>query len=662
MSWFGASKYPLFEEQIVGATSESIPNGDIDFATALKISDLIRSKQVPPKESMRALKKRFLEAQNINLQKSALKLIDFCIKNGGEHFINEIASKEFMDPLVSKLKDKNIKEGLKKYMLENIQTWSIMVSMNPKFDYINTTYRKLQDDGFEFPLIREFVDSSMIESKVAPEWQDSDACMMCSKLFTFLNRKHHCRSCGGVFCGSDSDKTIELPELGIDIPVRVCDNCYKDHKAKNKRSKHSKKHSGVDGIDAVNNHHEQNNSEDDEIKRAIELSLKESSGSNAYTPTKTMSSDTKITVIDDEDEAMKAAIKASLQDLNGQSDTTTNYASQMNALKEPVPENLSTGLYSNIITDSNYSTDTYTRLSPAQKPKQDDTNFIQTAEMNQQTGMASPILSSANIISGVDEKKVVDFVQAVDKLNSKPAQNRTIDPSLIKLHSDMILLHPKIGMVLNKEHAEIEKFQSMYSKLFAIGRLYDETLQYRLKQEQEMMKMQTTANKFNTVPTQYFDPSISLPAQYMSPQSTYGNAPQVHQLQAYQQPIQQYASPDYKVSPQSTNNLGQVQSYAPIPTIHTSTTATLPQYVSSSPYSTALIQSPQNIQESKQEFSQISAQDFSKDASPLNDPVDYPPIPIAVHEATVLPEPSSEPTLNIIEKKEEPEIVNLIDL
>ena len=36
------------------------------------------------------------------------------------------------------------------------------------------------------------------------EWKDSSKinnCSLCSKAFTLTFRKHHCRECGGVFCG-----------------------------------------------------------------------------------------------------------------------------------------------------------------------------------------------------------------------------------------------------------------------------------------------------------------------------------------------------------------------------------------------------------------------------------------------------------------------------
>lgn len=57
---------------------------------------------------------------------------------------------------------------------------------------------------------------------------DSEAstCMHCMKSkFTALNRRHHCRKCGGVVCSSCSTKKFLLPSQSSK-PLRVCDNCY----------------------------------------------------------------------------------------------------------------------------------------------------------------------------------------------------------------------------------------------------------------------------------------------------------------------------------------------------------------------------------------------------------------------------------------------------
>ncbi|XP_054726545.1 protein RUFY3 isoform X2 [Anastrepha obliqua] len=57
-------------------------------------------------------------------------------------------------------------------------------------------------------------------------------CTACKKEFSLTRRKHHCRSCGEIFCNSCSEHTLALPvdqgQLGK--PVRVCDHCYETRK------------------------------------------------------------------------------------------------------------------------------------------------------------------------------------------------------------------------------------------------------------------------------------------------------------------------------------------------------------------------------------------------------------------------------------------------
>uniref|UniRef100_A0A182MNZ1 Lateral signaling target protein 2 homolog n=1 Tax=Anopheles culicifacies TaxID=139723 RepID=A0A182MNZ1_9DIPT len=62
-----------------------------------------------------------------------------------------------------------------------------------------------------------------------PRWiPDCDAprCMSCASAFTPFRRRHHCRNCGGVFCGVCSNLSKPLPKYGLTKAVRVCRDCY----------------------------------------------------------------------------------------------------------------------------------------------------------------------------------------------------------------------------------------------------------------------------------------------------------------------------------------------------------------------------------------------------------------------------------------------------
>ncbi|XP_072982071.1 uncharacterized protein [Typha latifolia] len=63
-----------------------------------------------------------------------------------------------------------------------------------------------------------------------PEWvPDSYAnvCMQCSVPFTLMCGRHHCRFCGGIFCGACTKGKSLLPvKFRERNPQRVCDSCY----------------------------------------------------------------------------------------------------------------------------------------------------------------------------------------------------------------------------------------------------------------------------------------------------------------------------------------------------------------------------------------------------------------------------------------------------
>ncbi|OIV94586.1 hypothetical protein TanjilG_25648 [Lupinus angustifolius] len=69
---------------------------------------------------------------------------------------------------------------------------------------------------------------------------DASHCQGCSCQFTFINRKHHCRRCGGLFCNSCTQQRMVLRGQG-DSPVRICEPCKKLEEAARFELRHGRR-------------------------------------------------------------------------------------------------------------------------------------------------------------------------------------------------------------------------------------------------------------------------------------------------------------------------------------------------------------------------------------------------------------------------------------
>lgn len=187
--------------------------------------------------------------------------------------------------------------------------------------------------------------------------------MRCRTAFSFTNRKHHCRNCGNVFDQQCSSKVLPLPHLGILQAVRVDDGCYTKLMDKSSRGGPP---SGPDRLShsfSAHKHKPQASMQprnarvddgfDEDLKKALAMSLEEVSGqgSSGYVPQAKLQA-TKPPVIneatkppvakivEEEDDDLKAAIAASIADMEEQK--KQHSATLKKQSSNPVP---STGLF-----------------------------------------------------------------------------------------------------------------------------------------------------------------------------------------------------------------------------------------------------------------------------------------------------------------------------
>ncbi|KAF9645026.1 ubiquitin binding protein [Thelephora ganbajun] len=480
------------DDAIDKATSELLPAGSEDMALSLEICDQIRSKSVSSKDAMRSLRRR-LDHKNPNVQLSALSLVDLCVKNGGDHFLTEISSKEFMDNLVSILKFPALNSQVKVKILRLVQNWASAFEGKPTLGYVSQVYRTLKSEGFSFPpQDPASTSSAMVDTQTAPDWIDSDVCMRCRTQFTFTNRKHHCRNCGQVFDHQCSSKSLPLPHFGIVQEVRVCDSCFvKLTRAKDK------------SFDVLKTSYHPSNTHgsrskvvrdaDTDLQRAIQLSLEEAGICGAltrsgYTPSQPPSTNvpTKTPTSSgfDDDPDLKAAIEASLQDVSN-----------------PMPSApLSVDLPQPVI-------------SP-----------LHQANARQASRSADPLSSLPNYNMDLRESDaIMTFTQTVEQAQHDP-NGRDISryPTLNQLYDQANGLRPKLAMSLDDTSRRENLLTEMHDKLSQAVKLYDQLLSAQVAHPPRR-NIATTGSTYPSalrqVPDTWMSPPPASSPTWVSPQT-----------------------------------------------------------------------------------------------------------------------------------------------
>lgn len=312
------------------ATSEYLPGAQADLAKNLEICDLIKSRQVSGRDAMRSIKRRLCH-RNPNVQLLALELTDSALKNTSPAFLRELASREFVDVLISLCREDVNSQGMgtearviSKTAQEKLQSWVILVGNEDGLTYLREAYEQAQREGIIFPSPSPSQEpstvhlptSTIVHTEAPPEWTDSPICQRCNVHFSLLLRKHHCRSCGKTFCQDCSGKTMILPEMGFgEELVRVCETCFakrqKTSGSSSRRPSQLLRTTTLGGEEKPLPSSSEGNLFEDDLARAIELSLQETQRQDRRDPS-TLPGTTEIAY--DEEAALARAIAESLRE------------------------------------------------------------------------------------------------------------------------------------------------------------------------------------------------------------------------------------------------------------------------------------------------------------------------------------------------------------
>ncbi|EZA61746.1 Hepatocyte growth factor-regulated tyrosine kinase substrate [Ooceraea biroi] len=193
-----------------------------DWPTIMQICDLIRQSDVQPKVALAAIRKKMINS-NPHVALYALLVLESCVKNCGTLIHDEIATKQYMEQLKELVKT-SPHENVRLKTLELIQAWAHAFRNSPKYRTVQDTLNIMKAEGYQFPALKE--SDAMFRADTAPAWADGEVCHRCRVAFSMVQRKHHCRACGQVFCSQCSSKVSTLPKFGIEKEVRVCEACY----------------------------------------------------------------------------------------------------------------------------------------------------------------------------------------------------------------------------------------------------------------------------------------------------------------------------------------------------------------------------------------------------------------------------------------------------
>ncbi|KAJ8977751.1 hypothetical protein NQ317_001115 [Molorchus minor] len=198
-----------FDKLLDKATSHLLM--EPEWPSIIQICDLIRQNDVQPRHALTSLKKK------LTAESAHSIVCTSCFREYCAVVHEELTTKpfcEFLQELAKVTPHENSLFKLGHTLLEK----------NPKHSAIKDVMNTMKAEGYKFPVLRE--SDAMFSADTAPEWVEGNVCHRCRVNFGLIQRRHHCRACGQVFCGQCTSRTATLPKYGIEKEVRVCDVCY----------------------------------------------------------------------------------------------------------------------------------------------------------------------------------------------------------------------------------------------------------------------------------------------------------------------------------------------------------------------------------------------------------------------------------------------------
>lgn len=271
-----------FEKVLEKATSNLLLEPDFDGM--LQLCDMIRGGDIKAREAVGYMKVRIKDEKNPNVCYFALSALDTVMKNCGDAVHEEVITQTYLEELKDMAKTSTA-DRVKNKILEMVQAWGIAFKDKSQYKIATNLYNVMKAEGYTFPTPTNTTD--MFKSERAPVWKDGDECSNCKSEFGIVQRKHHCRACGGIFCNRCTNKQSIIPKFGIEKEVRVCDNCYNEINSKSAKSDSSGlppeylNSALAKESQKPPSKNEQQLKEEEELQIAIAMSLNEQENSSA---------------------------------------------------------------------------------------------------------------------------------------------------------------------------------------------------------------------------------------------------------------------------------------------------------------------------------------------------------------------------------------------